>query len=76
MFVKSDFLYKNNLTFNNEHLPYLGNGSLTGVDLDHFNIDNLFIKRQLVRNELNLNKDDFVLLFLGRKSVVKGIHKI
>ena len=70
---QSAFLFENNISNKGELITCLGKGSLTGVDIKIFNYNNLIHKRQLIRNQLNIKSNDFVLLFLGRKSIIKGI---
>ena len=70
---QSSYLLKNNLSNKGNLIPFLGIGSLSGVDIENFNYNKLIHKRLIVRKQLNMRENDFVLLFLGRKSIVKGI---
>ena len=70
---QSQFLLDNGITYKSKLIPCLGIGSLSGVDLNKFNFNNLISYRDEVRNILKFSKEDFVLIFLGRKSLIKGI---
>lgn len=72
---QSDFLAKNGFLVNGKTIPYLGKGSLSGVNLDKFDI-NIVKKRNVLRKELGIDETDFVFVFLARKSVVKGIKEL
>jgi glycosyltransferase involved in cell wall biosynthesis len=52
----------------------LGQGSITGVDLDRFRPD--VYRRALVRRELQIPDDAFVALFLGRITQEKGVLEL
>jgi glycosyltransferase involved in cell wall biosynthesis len=70
---QSVFLLNNGVSVGGKLIPCLGIGSLTGVDIENFNYNKLIHIRPIVRNKLNIKENEFVLLFLGRKSIVKGI---
>lgn len=70
---QSNFLFENNILNHGKIISTLGIGSLSGVDLNIFNLKDILPFREEVRKKLNLKKEDFVLIFLGRKSIVKGI---
>lgn len=72
---QSEFLKENGFLKNGNKISYLGKGSLSGVSLSRFKLMEHEQKR-IVRKELGLNEDDFVYIFLARKSVVKGINQL
>jgi glycosyltransferase involved in cell wall biosynthesis len=72
---QSNFLAQNGFLIAGKHIKYLGKGSLSGVDLDLFDI-NIVKERNILRNELGIEENDFVYVFLARKSIVKGIKEL
>jgi glycosyltransferase involved in cell wall biosynthesis len=54
-------------------VPYLAQGSLTGVDLAQYDFA-LVKDRAALRSELGIAPDDFVYGFFARKSISKGIE--
>jgi glycosyltransferase involved in cell wall biosynthesis len=72
---QSEFLKQYGLTKKAQPIPYLGNGSLSGVCLQRFNI-NLLNERDALRLELGIKPHEFVFVFLARKSRVKGIKEL
>ena len=70
---QSVFLFNNGVSQNGKLIPCLGIGSLSGVDIENFNYNILLQNRPIIRKKLNIKENEFVLLFLGRKSIVKGI---
>jgi len=72
---QSFFLAKNGVLEHGNPISYLGRGSLSGVALDRFNID-LIKDRNILRKELGIGVNDFVYIYLARKSLVKGIKEL
>jgi glycosyltransferase involved in cell wall biosynthesis len=72
---QSDFLAKNGFLINGKPIAYLGKGSLAGVDLEEFDIK-IVKERNVLRTKLGIGVNDFVFVFLARKSVVKGINEL
>ena len=70
------FILKNNMTYKHK-LEVIANGTSNGIDLEYFNINNIKpnIKSQL-KNELKINQDDVVFLFIGRIVKDKGINEL
>jgi glycosyltransferase involved in cell wall biosynthesis len=58
-------------------LKVIANGSSNGIDINHFSIDQLdqtyLIK---LKKELQIEKDDFVFIFVGRLVTDKGINEL
>jgi glycosyltransferase involved in cell wall biosynthesis len=58
-------------------LKVIANGSSNGIDTNHFSIDQLdqtyLIK---LKKELQIEKDDFVFIFVGRLVTDKGINEL
>jgi glycosyltransferase involved in cell wall biosynthesis len=54
----------------------LGNGSSNGIDLNYFSNDAVLESKELLRSNLNLNKDGFIWLFIGRIVKDKGINEL
>lgn len=72
---QSEFLAKAGFKKNGKPIKCLGKGSLAGVDLNRFQLVSDQEKIEL-RKEIGLNPQDFVFVFLARKSVVKGIIEL
>ncbi|HKO75786.1 MAG TPA: glycosyltransferase [Flavobacterium sp.] len=72
---QSNFLAENGFLIKGEPIKYLGKGSLSGVNLDVFDL-NIVKNRNVLRGELGINENDFVYVFLARKSIVKGIKEL
>jgi glycosyltransferase involved in cell wall biosynthesis len=51
-------------------------GSASGINLNHFKIENKEIKRGEIRDTLGIKNDDFVFLFIGRLVKDKGIDEL
>ena len=66
---------KNGFLINGKPIEYLGKGSLAGVDLEEFDIK-IVKERNVLRNKLGIAPNDFVYIFLARKSIVKGINEL
>jgi glycosyltransferase involved in cell wall biosynthesis len=71
---QSDFLLLNNIINKDKtKIKYFLNGSLSGVDINIFSPDTKFTANSIsLRNKYNITKDDFVILYLARKSLDKG----
>ncbi|MFH6994871.1 glycosyltransferase [Flavobacterium sp. FlaQc-48] len=72
---QSNFLAQNGFLVDGEPIQYLGKGSLSGVNLEVFD-SNIVNDRNTLRAELGISKNDFVYVFLARKSIVKGIKEL
>ncbi len=72
---QSKYLEQNGLLSKGKQIKCLGKGSLSGVALDRFNIE-IVSSRNSFRKELGIDEDDFVYIFLARKSIVKGIIEL
>jgi glycosyltransferase involved in cell wall biosynthesis len=72
---QSNFLAKNGFLVNDRPIQYLGKGSFSGVNLKIFDLG-IVRNRHVLRKELGINEDDFVFIFLARKSKVKGIQEL
>lgn len=72
---QSNFLAENGFLINGKSIQHLGKGSLSGVNLEVFNLDVIKDKKEL-RKELGIGEKDFVYVFLARKSIVKGIKEL
>ncbi len=68
-----EFIY-DNLT--KRDIKIIGNGSINGVDTEFFK--DIYTKEQKdrLREELNIKKSDFVLLFIGRVVKDKGVDEL
>lgn len=74
-YSQSEFLFKNGLSQNGGLIKHLGKGSLSGVALNRFDFS-LVNNRKVLRDELNIDENDFVFIFLARKSITKGIKEL
>jgi glycosyltransferase involved in cell wall biosynthesis len=72
---QSKFLEKNGFRNRFGPIKCLGIGSLSGVNLKIFTLD-LIRSKYDVRRDLSIDNDDFVFVFLARKTIVKGIKEL
>jgi len=63
-----------NLTKKN--VKVVGNGSINGIDTELFRDTFTQTQKDELRDSLNIQKDDFVLLFIGRVVKDKGINEL
>ncbi len=71
---QSNFLYSENIrTKNNKKLPYLLNGSISGIDFDLFDLEKVNKYKKELLYSLNIHNDDFIIGYIARKSVDKGV---
>ena len=63
-----------NLTKKN--VKVVGNGSINGIDMELFRDSFTQTQKDELRDSLNIQKDDFVLLFIGRVVKDKGINEL
>ncbi|PHV11156.1 glycosyltransferase [Chitinimonas sp. BJB300] len=71
---QSSYLLDNGISKNGKALPYLGYGSLSGVDFKRFNYESLMRSRENMRNELGVS--GIVYIFVGRKCRDKGVFNL
>lgn len=71
-FSQSDFLRDCKISNSGYPLPVLSKGSLSGVDVDRFNLSKLVESGNKLRCELGLDKEDFIFSFIARKTRDKG----
>lgn len=69
---QSKFLHRHHISDNGKPLPVLGMGSLSGVDFSRFDYPGREARCQLLREELDIQDQDFVFAFVARKSRDKG----
>ena len=71
-----DFILQNNFTQSNK-LKIIANGSSNGIDTAFFSPDQVTeIERVTLREKLNIQPDDFVVVFVGRIVSDKGINEL
>ena len=71
-----EFIIKEKLT-SKKKLKILGNGSSNGIDTTHFSPKQVLdIEKHQLRKELNITKNDFVFVFVGRLVGDKGINEL
>lgn len=72
--VKKDLI---NYKITNKPLKILANGNVNGIDIDCFSTTHFSEKELLAkREELNININDFVFIFVGRLVSDKGINEL
>jgi glycosyltransferase involved in cell wall biosynthesis len=71
-YSQSTFLFDNNIKKNKNKIDVLGNGSISGVDLKVFSPDVKLKYKSIMRKELFIPDDAFVISFIARKSTEKG----
>ena len=58
-------------------LEVIGKGSSNGINVDHFNKDQISEEQQqLLKDELGLKEDDYVLVYVGRLVKDKGVNEL
>ena len=72
---QSKFLADHGFKKKGNQIHCLGKGSLTGVNFNKFNLSELENNNDL-KKELGILDNDFVYVFLARKSIVKGIIEL
>lgn len=65
-----------NKELTNKQIKVIGNGSINGVDTEYFK--NITTKKEQIkiRTKYSINKDDFVITFVGRMVKDKGINEL
>lgn len=72
--VKKD-LIKYKIT--SKPLKVIANGNVNGIDTAHFSKEQIsFQEQQTLKNELGINENDFVFIFVGRLVGDKGINEL
>jgi glycosyltransferase involved in cell wall biosynthesis len=69
---QSNFLLENGISLNGKLIPFFLNGSISGVDINKFKLQNLINERIAIRNKYKIEKDQFILGYIARKSIDKG----
>lgn len=69
---QSQYLFENGISDGCEPLPVLGIGSLSGVDLERFDIRKIMADGKRLKSELGIPDSHFIFSFIARKTVDKG----
>lgn len=69
---QSEFLFENGISINKKVIPYFLNGSISGVDIDKYKYENLINERNEIFDKYKIEKDQFILGYIARKSIDKG----
>lgn len=70
-FSQSEFLFENGISKKGLSLPVLCKGSLSGVDVDRFNLQSVAVQASILRTKLGFDQK-FVFTFVARKTRDKG----
>ena len=71
-----DYIIQQKFT-NAKKLKVIGHGSSNGIDTDYFNPENYTVSHKLAfRESLNIPKEDYVFIFVGRIVKDKGITEL
>jgi glycosyltransferase involved in cell wall biosynthesis len=71
-----EFILLNKLAKSNK-VKVLGNGSSNGIDTNHFmRTDEVLKDSEYIRIKYNINKEDFIFIFVGRIVQDKGINEL
>lgn len=58
-------------------LKVIANGSSNGIDVDHFNMNNINeLQRSKLKQQLNILNEDFIFVYVGRLVKDKGINEL
>jgi len=71
-FSQSAFLQQNGISNSGQPLPVLSKGSLSGVDVERFDLSRLAEAADQLRAKYGLGKEHFVFAFIARKTRDKG----
>lgn len=72
--VKSDLIH---YKITNKPLRVLANGNVNGIDVSYFNQENIVPEHtDKLRQELKIDKSDFIFIFVGRLVGDKGINEL
>lgn len=75
-FSQSKFLFDFGISHHGKPLPVLGGGSLSGVDLSRFNVDQIAYNAAELSAALEISEDNFVFVFIARKTRDKGAFDV
>lgn len=71
-----DFIVSHRYT-SSDKLKVIGNGSSNGINTSLFSKDVISVEQQyLLRNELGIENDDFIFVFVGRLVGDKGVNEL
>ena len=71
-----EFILSNKLIKSNK-IKVLGNGSSNGIDTNHFmRTDEVLKDSEDIRTKYNIDKEDFIFIFVGRIVQDKGINEL
>ncbi len=73
---QSKFLFDFGISHYGKPLPVLGSGSLSGVDLSRFNVDQISYNAAALSEELDISEENFVFAFIARKTRDKGAFDV
>lgn len=73
---QSNFLFSHGIQKTGQVIPVLGYGSLSGVDLNLYNKDQYAGFSQQFKQQHGLAPNDYIFLYLGRKSKDKGVYDL
>lgn len=72
--VKNDLI---SFKITSKPLKVLANGNVNGIDLEYFSKDQISVEQQLqLKQELGIQPDDFIFVFVGRLVGDKGINEL
>lgn len=74
--TQSIYLAENGISLHGKKLPVLGDGSLSGVDLERFDRLNTLSERDEFRKRHHIAAAEIVFVFVGRKCRDKGIFDL
>jgi len=69
---QSEFLLSNGISKQGCALDVLSIGSLSGVDIDKFDVSKYMIEAELLKKKYGLLDADYIFAFIARKTVAKG----
>jgi glycosyltransferase involved in cell wall biosynthesis len=72
--VKNDLI---NYKITKKRLEIIANGNVNGIDVEHFNSNHFTVnENQKLKEKLNISKDNFVFIFVGRLVKDKGTNEL
>lgn len=71
-FSQSDFLFEHHISHARRPLPVLSKGSLSGVDIERFDMYSLIDAAARLNEKMGFSANDFVFAYIARKTQAKG----
>jgi len=71
-----EYLFKNAVVTSVDKIDIIGEGSLSGVDIERFSVDSYKGEKELIKETLGITENIKLILYLGRLTEDKGIFEL